>query len=61
MWLPSLDSNQGYVVQSHACYRYTTRQRAVGQCNGEWCTGQTVAGPIRLTGAPLPPTLGLRL
>ena len=26
-WLPSLDSNQGYVVQGHACYRYTTRQR----------------------------------
>ena len=32
MWLPSLDSNQGYVVQSHACYRCTTRQMGSFQC-----------------------------
>ena len=25
-WLPSLDSNQGCVIQSHECYHYTTRQ-----------------------------------
>ena len=30
MWLPSLDSNQGYVCQRHACYHYTTRQWADG-------------------------------
>ena len=37
MWLPSLDSNQGYVVQSHACYRYTTRQR-LDVSVIPWCT-----------------------
>lgn|GEM_PF-4661753 len=26
-WLPDLDSNQGYMIQSHVCYRCT-----IGQC-----------------------------
>ena len=26
IWLPSLDSNQDYLIQSQACYHYTTRQ-----------------------------------
>ena len=46
MWLPSLDSNQGYVVQSHACYRYTTRQRTECQCNTMVYDGQTLTTPL---------------
>ena len=26
VWLPSLDSNRDYLIQSQACYHYTTRQ-----------------------------------
>jgi hypothetical protein len=25
-WLPRMDSNHDKVIQSHLCYRYTTRQ-----------------------------------
>jgi hypothetical protein len=26
MWLPRMDLNHDKVIQSHLCYRYTTRQ-----------------------------------
>ena len=29
-WLPRMDSNHDKVIQSHLCYRYTTRQRMAG-------------------------------
>jgi hypothetical protein len=28
--LPRMDSNHDKVIQSHLCYRYTTRQRMTG-------------------------------
>ena len=29
-WLPRMDSNHDKVIQSHLCYRYTTRQKGRG-------------------------------
>ena len=28
-WLPRMDSNHDKVIQSHLCYRYTTRQISI--------------------------------
>ena len=32
-WLPDMDLNHDKVIQSHLCYRYTTRQCVEGTQN----------------------------
>jgi hypothetical protein len=32
-WLPRMDSNHDKVIQSHLCYRYTTRQCKILEMN----------------------------
>jgi hypothetical protein len=35
-WLPRMDSNHDKVIQSHLCYRYTTRQKKISHHPCYW-------------------------
>ena len=39
-WLPRMDSNHDNVIQSHVCYRYTTRQRRIEDPREQFVTAK---------------------